>query len=484
MEFYHILPSNTSPDFFPSNRAEEFSTPIDKPYNLEGKWELGLLDIVHSNYVNTFNNDKMQVSKTRSVKEICEGLKENLKGFTITIPSPAYDSQKDATTLRKILMYNINHEFRDLLFVTTHTKNDFSKLKWNLKTKNYLFQPSPFLRELFNCHQPVFTPHDLIYTNYNSLPSKVKPYAAKDIFINVIPTKDFNPKFLTQTIILKKPGETITPQELLKRAKDNDKSGVMTLQLKSTVHFHLFISDIDGLLCVLNDSLAEVLQLRMAAFEQWSNERYWGHRNFADEKYKDKTWEVQVYNLKDRLTAIDYVDEGTILLEPCYFNNTKNAIDFLNAKIKSKLCRFNYSESTNHVQLEIDSKEVRITLDENLRSILGFSKNAYDGPIKEMATSKFSLTRCIQFLYVYSNIGENIRIGNAEAPLIGIVPFASNNKNPSTNEKNFKKPMYVAINRSHIQQIDVKIYDGAGQLVPFVKDSITSLRLHIRRVIH
>ena len=38
--------------------------------------------------------------------------------------------------------------------------------------------------------------------------------------------------------------------------------------------------------------------------------------------------------------------------------------------------------------------------------------------------------------------------------------------------------------REHpVQQIDLKIYDGACQLVSFVKDSITSLRLHIRRVL-
>ena len=478
MEFYHILPSNTSPDFFPNNKAEEYSTQIDKPYELEGKWEAGLLDIVHSNCVNTFNNDKIYLTSGKSTKEVLEDLKHGSKGFTITIPSPAYNPQRDNYTLRNILMKNINEVFEDLLYVDFYGTNT-EKVLWAVKSKKYNFQPSPFIRELFNCWQVVYSPYDYMNTNYNKMPTTIKSYTAKDIFINVFPTKEYNSKFLVESITLKKAGETITPAELLKRVETRVKSNVMRMELKSKKHFQVFAGNTDGLLIMLSEHLTHVLRIRMSSIEQGRDERYFSHRDFK--LYKDKAWEVYVYNLKDRFVPTAVRNERIITLEPCHFDNGKKAIEFLNEKLDSNLCVFKYHEADNLVQLEIFSNNLKLILDENLRSILGLSRNEYNESQVVMARSTFSLTRCIQFLYVYSNIGENIRVGNTEAPLIGTVPFTSNNKMPNTKEKNFKKPMYVQINRNHIQQIDIKIYDGAGQLVPFVKDSITSLRLHIRR---
>ena len=42
--------------------------------------------------------------------------------------------------------------------------------------------------------------------------------------------------------------------------------------------------------------------------------------------------------------------------------------------------------------------------------------------------------------------------------------------------------MYVKVNRNDISQIDIKIYDGAGVLVPFHQDAVTNIRLHFRKI--
>ena len=134
------------------------------------------------------------------------------------------------------------------------------------------------------------------------------------------------------------------------------------------------------------------------------------------------------------------------------------------------------------VTLSITSKDLTITFDDTLRDIFAFDKNTYSGILTYTASGKFSLTRCIQYLYIYSNIATNVRIGNTESPLLAIVPFSTSQSCNLLTEKIFKVPMYIPIKQSHISQIDVAIYDGAGQLIPFVRDAVTTLCLHFRQV--
>ena len=49
------------------------------------------------------------------------------------------------------------------------------------------------------------------------------------------------------------------------------------------------------------------------------------------------------------------------------------------------------------------------------------------------------------------------------------------------NDINFKQPFYVKVQQEVITMIEIGIYDGAGQQVPFERDSKTTVRLHFRR---
>ena len=44
-EFQLTLPSNSSIEFFPNNKASDFTTKLPTPISLEGEWELALIDI-------------------------------------------------------------------------------------------------------------------------------------------------------------------------------------------------------------------------------------------------------------------------------------------------------------------------------------------------------------------------------------------------------------------------------------------------------
>jgi hypothetical protein len=122
-----------------------------------------------------------------------------------------------------------------------------------------------------------------------------------------------------------------------------------------------------------------------------------------------------------------------------------------------------------------------ITFDDDLRDILGFLNKTISGKNTHRADKKFSLFRCIQFLYIYSNISENVRIGDTEAPLLGIIPFSKTDNRSILVENIFKVPMYIKVSRDRISQIDIAIYDGAGKLVPFTYDAITTVQLHFRQ---
>ena len=92
------------------------------------------------------------------------------------------------------------------------------------------------------------------------------------------------------------------------------------------------------------------------------------------------------------------------------------------------------------------------------------------------------MTRNINYFYIYSNIGELVRVGDTEAPLLCQFPF---NPKPCSviTERFYKHPSYFKVKTRHISQIDIGLYDDAGVLIPFHKDAVTTLRLHFRRVL-
>ena len=47
MSFYVTLPSDSSPDFFPENTVTRFKTYLPEPLILNGRWEVGLVEIVY-----------------------------------------------------------------------------------------------------------------------------------------------------------------------------------------------------------------------------------------------------------------------------------------------------------------------------------------------------------------------------------------------------------------------------------------------------
>jgi hypothetical protein len=80
------------------------------------------------------------------------------------------------------------------------------------------------------------------------------------------------------------------------------------------------------------------------------------------------------------------------------------------------------------------------------------------------ATSAPRLIR-VNSLWVYNNITQNQQVGDTKAPLLGIIP--TNNDVGRRVHYTVNPVHFLALNRSHIPEITIKITDDAGNRIPF-----------------
>jgi hypothetical protein len=171
-----------------------------------------------------------------------------------------------------------------------------------------------------------------------------------------------------------------------------------------------------------------------------------------------------------------------IRLHPQIFRHVDKAIEYVNRCVSNPDVHFSVT-AKNCVTLSIKSRDVTVTFGETLGSIFAFTKNSFSGVGEYTAEGEFSLTRCIDFLYIYSNITDYVRVGDTKAPLLGIVTLKSTGKECNQlTEHLIDNPTYVSLITNNISEINIGIYDGAGEMIPFGADAITVIRLHFRHV--
>ena len=490
MDFHHVLPSNTSPNYFPNNTASQYSTPVNNPYVLNGEWEVALIDATYSSCINTFNNDKMTIKEERTLTEFLAAQKDRP---AVKVFLPVFPNTHTASLARTHYAVYISKMFETLLSVTL----DGRFATWNLLTDDYYFIMSPQLQELFQLWSDVLTKMDAQFKNPRAFWEKPIPTTA---FIIVVPIKSSSSvsrvditlkkaekpekkrkseepekKKKPEESEKKKTEEKMTVKELQRLFNTKVPSNIASLFTISDTHLGLLKKANDDNLIILNKALRRVLTFMNSGMYHKGKQQYvsvW----FGE---LDKAWVVSILTLKKMVT---YQRETTrdIILPPCSFTRESDATHFVNQTINDTRIAFT-CDTNKHVNLYIGSKALTVTFDDTLRDIFAFDKNSYSGLKTTIASGIFSLCRRIQYLYIYSNLTDFIRVGNTESPLLAIMPLSYNNECNLLNERIFKQPMYIRVSRDRISQIDIAIYDGAGQLVPFVHDAITTLHLHFRQ---
>ena len=82
-------------------------------------------------------------------------------------------------------------------------------------------------------------------------------------------------------------------------------------------------------------------------------------------------------------------------------------------------------------------------------------------------------------IYVYTDIIENVFVGNTQAPLLGYFPVQS--KWGHTSYWNFNPPYHVKVKENTIRTISIKICDGTGETIKFESGTVIC-RLNFRRI--
>jgi len=465
MSFYHILPSNTSPNYFPKNNASQYSTPVDNPYDLSGSWELALMNMTYTNCVKTFNNDTMVVKETCSVSKF---IYKTTKCVKVPLSLPKKGTPLD-------IIYNISREintkFKGILSVTV--SNDKKYYTWKFQeNKGFIILSQTLQKAVFNLWSDVLTAYDLDSQNYHPVGGFALPTNADDLFIIWLPSS-----YKNQKIVVKKEHTTIKAEALVEYFNALVPNTIASLFLeKGNNHFKTIKCHNDKNVIIFSKEFLKALNVRHGG--QFRK----GMQQFLEYDFHDafkSEWSVSIYYL-DEIIPYSPTFSREIVLTPVSFKKQSNAISFINKQINDDRIVFSINKS-NYMELTITDKALTLTFSNTLSDIFAFDKISYTGVGKYSASDTFSLSRRIQYLFIYSNISEYIRIGDTEAPLLAVVPFNAGESCQLLTEKVFKMPMYVRLLANHISQIDIGIYDGSGQLVPFLDDSVTTLRLHFQQ---
>ena len=460
MSFYHVLPSNTSPQTFPNNNASSYSTPISNPHMFEGKWEVAVNNIIYNNCIKTFDEENI------SWRMKSQDLTKSRTATCIKIPPPKTNKREDVINY---FVDEINGKLKGILKleIDKSKKNFYKAIKWKVESDKYIVILDENFRLRFELYSDILTSHDIYPSNYHHIPDEVN--IKGDTSISIIPkTTAF------QKIVIKPENEHISVEELIKRFNErvryNDKALAKLTKERSYLILHKFANEYA---IVLSEGLHRTLNHRQAGHFQTKMQRYWGNdivKNFT------KEFSVTIYPTKCELFQNELTEN--IKLESQLIPTPNHLVRYLNNKFKDRYVKFS-CDNENVMSVDID-ENITIEFDDVVRDILAFDQNRYEGKKKVTASDKVSLTRRINYLYIYSNIGEFVHIGDTEAPLLAIIPF-----NPKTcgllSEVNFRIPMYTNINTNRISQIDIGIYDGNGKLIPFLNDAVTTLRLHFRQ---
>ena len=469
MDFYHILPSHSSSTTYPKNNASLFTIPIQPPYILDENWEVALMNLTHSNCINTFVNDNISIYEKFEDYTV---LRKHASPIEVTLSRPK--SKKQYEIIAEVIkdLKEKSDGMLDFKLLLSREK-EMNTLTWNVKTSDYYFIFSKKLMKILQLHTDTFTTWDMFYV--------------KRLFDKAIDDDDIDDglnficvpfSYNRKKIVIKEGNEELKITDLINRfnnALNIEGKQFATLELlpDNSVKFSKLHDD--NIAILLSQEFHEAMRHQHSGLFKPTSQSFLPY----DLSYSFKRkYYVYLYEiLSPRPFNFQLTD--TVTLKRQQFLKEKTAIDYINDCINNERVNFKL-EKDNTVQMTIARRHIGVTFDNDLRDILGFDKNTYEGKGVYKSSSPISLTRHIQYFYFYSDICDMVRVGDTKAPLLATIPFNAKECRLMT-EKRFTLPMYVPVKKTYISQITVSINDDAGKLVPFHRDSITTLRLHFRK---
>ena len=468
MSFYHVLTSDGALDTYPMNHASSFSTPIENPYILEGNWEVALINATHSNCINTFANDKLEITENFKDYSALQKVNEPVKVF-VTLPTPANDYQTFIA-----IANNINYKFYGLLNFKINVSHDrqVTFLKRKITTPDFFFILSEKLRDIFQLDSDVLSPWDNETKRFINLRRTIQVESPDELHITIVPMT-----FARKSITIKKSNEELNISSVIQNFNDLmkvDGRQIATFQLTTNyVVLEKLYNDNFVLLCS-KDLHAAMLHTQSGFFKVNK------HSFLPYDLSRSYKFDFVVHLIEIKApTLYNFSLTKSITLKRQQFLTTKDAIDYINDNIADERIRLQCI-ANDIVKLKIANEDLSITFDVNLRDILGFDKTFYRGKGEFASSAPISLIRRIQYFYIYSDMCDMVRVGDTQAPLLAVLPYNAKDCK-LLSEKRFQLPMYVPVKKTYLSEILIGLYDDAGKQIPFHRDAVTTLRLHFRK---
>ena len=463
MSFYHILPSNVAPETYPNNTAASYTTPLGNPYNLSGKWEVGITNISYSGCLKTFVKDD-RIIVTEEIKDV----------DSILLAKTPFYINFDGGMLPSEMIKTSNKKLQGILNITVQ-KRDENKyfISWKVVDKRFAIGVSQTLNKKFKLWTTAFTYHDYFLENYHPLTEQeyTAPLSTSEKYqLIVIPLTH-----ASENIVIKKSNENIKPEEVVKRF--NDKlSNLAIMKIDHGTHFTLTTTEQSkNTLIILSKLFKYALQFwRAGLFGTNAGKRF--ARYDFNNIYKHE-WTVNVITL-EKIYNLENPVPRTINLLDQFFKDYYNAVKYLSSLHKE--CNFTI-DGSKRLTMEIKAEKVDVTFSQVLCECLGFEKLTYSGKGTFQATSPFSLNRLVKYLYIYSNLGQYCKVGDTEAPILTVVPFNSEGCE-TVQERIFESPIYVPLRSNYLSHIEVLLCDGTGESIRFMPEAKTVLTLHFRQI--
>ena len=109
-----------------------------------------------------------------------------------------------------------------------------------------------------------------------------------------------------------------------------------------------------------------------------------------------------------------------IMLKPWAFQHQQNGISFLSRSRSDKRIKFS-CEKKSYVHFKIMEPDITVTLSDILRDVLAFDQSTFIWICD--FSDVFSLSRRIDYLYIYSSISDYVHISDTKAPLFAVTPL-------------------------------------------------------------
>ena len=415
------------------------------------------MNMTYSGCINTFHNDYITLGTPFNVSE---ALQSSHKPLRLTLSS---------TKTRHDIVKEINTTFGGIVKAVIDEEGKYCQ--WYIPKSNVYVVLSESMKLRFGLWHDVIVPWDTKAKNYFPFKGDVDRKFEEN-YIMIVPIQHESKK-----ITIKPANTNMEVKDFIKRFNEQ-LSNILSIDYQKWKTNRLQMEKLqnDGYLAVFSKGLLYMSGFRQAGVYAKSTIHYlsiYYGKAFA------LPWEVFLYKLDD-IQEVGQKMSLPIPLGPHSFKQEKDVIPYLNDIVKSANITFSLV-GNNTLQMKIDSDTTSIMFSDALRDVLAFDQNSYSGKGIFLASDALSLSRRIRYLYVYCNVSDYVRIGDTEAPLLAVIPFNSEKCLNLLQEKTFKLPMYVPVIQNPISQIDIAIYDGAGQLIPFVADAVTSVRLHFRK---